>query len=180
MYQHFMIDPPWPKKKGGRRAVRPNQGRSLDYPVMTIPAIFQLLEENILPLAAPEHNIFLWNVEEFLIPGESAMLDLGYKRHTRIIWDKTNGVAPAFTLRFAHEYLTWFYKGKFQNVAPEARGKLTTVIQEKARQHSRKPDGAYNLIDFLYPGVTKLDVFSRETRPGWNQYGNQVNYFNGG
>ena len=52
-----------------------------------------------------------------------------------------------------------------------------TVFEEKSRQHSRKPDYAYNMIESLYPDMNKIDVFSREKRDGWDQYGNQIDYF---
>lgn len=59
----------------------------------------------------------------------------------------------------------------------DMRGKFMTVFEEKSRQHSRKPDYAYNMIESLYPDMNKIDVFSREKRDGWDQYGNQIDYF---
>ena len=47
----FVIDPPWNRKKGGLRKVRKRQGRALDYPTMSVPAIFSLLDREIFPLA---------------------------------------------------------------------------------------------------------------------------------
>ena len=37
-----------------------------------------------------------------------------------------------------------------------------------ARQHSRKPEEAYDLVDALLPShARKADIFSRQVRPGW-------------
>jgi N6-adenosine-specific RNA methylase IME4 len=65
-------------------------------------------------------------------------------------------------------------------VADSARGRFTTVIRARSREHSRKPDEAYDIIAALYPEASRIDVFSREKRPGWDQYGNECNYFDGG
>lgn len=179
MFDVLMIDPPWPKKKGGLRNTRPNQGRSLDYPTLSVPAIFELLDNDIFSLAKPTHSVFLWTIDEFLHSGEQAMEARGYRRHARFIWDKTNGVAPAFSVRYSHEYLIWFYKPKFQSVADNMRGKVKTIFTESAREHSRKPDTAYRIIESFWPNAERLDVFSRQARPGWVQWGDQQTYFRG-
>jgi len=179
MYNLAVIDPPWPKRKGGLREVRPNQGRTLSYPTMELPAIWALLDKEIFSLMNRPHNIFLWVIDTTLIPAEEAMLSRGYRRHCRFIWDKQNGVAPAFTVRYSHEYLIWYYKPKLPIIDWRMQGKLMTVFSEKARQHSRKPDISYEMLEALYPTATKIDVFSREPRPGWAQWGNEQDFFAG-
>lgn len=178
MYNLLVIDPPWPKKKGGRRSARPNQDRSLDYQTMSIIEIFALLDAKIFPLALTPHIVFMWATEEFLTDCEHQMTSRNYRRHARLIWNKTNGIAPAFSVRFSHEYLLWFYKPKFTPVHPSVRGKLTTVFTEKPREHSRKPNIAYDMIKGMFPGAACLDVFSREDRPGWDAWGNECGKFN--
>lgn len=178
VYDILMIDPPWAQRKGGKRSVRPMQGISLDYPIMTVADIFSLLDRDIFPLAAESHSVFMWVIDKYLSACEEVMLARGYRRHCRLVWNKLNGVAPAFTVRFTHEYLTWYYKGPFRPVDPPLRGRLATVFSERSRQHSRKPDLAYKMVGLLYPAASKLDVFSREQRYGWDQYGNQIDHFN--
>ena len=174
----FVIDPAWQLRKGGLRKTRKNQGRELDYPTMSVDDIFVLLDKDIFPQAEEEHCVFMWTIEQFLISCEHEMQQRGYKRHCRMIWNKMNGIAPAFTVRFSHEYLIWYYKGRLPPIATEQRGKFTTVFEERSRQHSRKPDFCYRMIDTLYHGCRKMDVFSREYREGWYQYGNQTDFFN--
>lgn len=177
-YQNIMIDPPWPQHKGGLREVRPNQGRTLDYQTLTMAEIAALLDREILPLGSPSgHNIWLWTIDKFLVEAESIFLEREYKRHVRLIWDKENGPAPSFTLRFSHEYLIWFYKPRLIPVAKDMRGKMRSVFRCKGREHSRKPDEAYEMIASLYPETQRLDVFSREARLGWDQWGDQTNFF---
>lgn len=156
---------------------RPNQGRDLDYSTMPVPEIFRLLDSEILPQAAPVHSVFLWGVDQFLATGEAEMLSRGYRIHARLIWDKGNGIAPAFSVRYSHEYVTWFYRPSFTPVSLAARGRFTTVIREPAREHSRKPDSLYDMLEALYPQAVKMDVFSREPRNGWLQFGDQTSFF---
>ena len=97
---------------------------------------------------------------------------MGYNLHARIIWDKENGIAPAFTIRFSHEYLLWFFKtGKIREMDKNMRGKFTTVIREKSTKHSKKPIKAYEMIESLYPNHEKLELFARNTRTGWKSWG---------
>ncbi len=155
-YDVYLIDPPWPKKKGGLRSVRPMQGREMDYNTMSFDDIFTLLDLNILPSRndACCHAVFIWNIDASLIVCEENMLRRGYKRHCRFIWDKKNGVAPCFTIRYSHEYLVWYYKPKMLPINPKMRGKYTTVFCEQAREHSRKPDCAYRMIESIYQGAS--------------------------
>lgn len=177
-YEVLLIDPPWPKRKGGLRKVRPKQGRELDYRTMTVEEIFSLLDNEIFSLAAQLHNLFIWTIESFLLPCEDMLERRGYRRHCRLIWNKGNGAAPCFSVRFGHEYLIWYYRGGFMPVAVAIRCKFLSVFQEAAREHSRKPEIAYRLIEQLYPGARRLDVFSRQSRPDWDQYGDQTDFFN--
>ena len=179
MIDVFMIDPPWPISMRGSRRVRPNQAKKLSYSTLSIGEIFESLDNLIFPLAhVQNHTVFLWTVDKFLLSAEEAMSLRGYKRHVRLIWSKLEGAAPAFSVRFCHEYLLWYYKPKFMPVAKDARGVYSTVIQESSREHSRKPDAAYDMVKALYPDATRLDVFSREYRDGWLCWGNEEGKFN--
>lgn len=173
----LMIDPPWLKKKGGLRKARPNQGRSLDYETMSTEKIFDLLDSEIFNNTTENHAVFMWTIEQYLNDCDKFMEKRGYRRHCRFIWDKKNGVAPAFTVRYSHEYLIWYYKEKMIPIAKAQQGKFMTVFSEKAREHSRKPEYAYKMIEALYPNEKRIDVFSREKRDGWYQFGNQPDHF---
>lgn len=99
----------------------------------------------------------------------------GYKLHARMVWDKENGVAPAFTVRFSHEYLLWFYKpGKMLMPRKETRGKYTTILREPATYHSHKPQCAYKMLEDMFPTAKKIELFARNHRDGWDAFGNQI------
>lgn len=108
-YEIIYTDPPWPQKKAGLRQCRPKQGRELDYQTASVEEIFEL-HKPFLNAADEKHNVFVWTIDKFLPVAEEEMRKLGYELHARLVWDKTNGIAPAFTVRFSHEYLLWFYK----------------------------------------------------------------------
>ena len=115
-----------------------------------------------------------YNIDKFLIECENEMKKRNYKLHARIIWDKGNGIAPAFTIRYSHEYLLWFYKPKMIKINENMRGKYTTVLREKATKHSKKPLIAYEMIENLYPNEIKLELFARNKRNNLDIWGNEV------
>ena len=171
-YEIVYVDPPWEKKKGGLRKSRPNQTRDLDYKTLPNDEI-----KNIISKIKVEekHNFFVWAIDEFLFDCENIMKELGYSLHARLIWDKENGVAPAFTVRYSHEYLLWFYKkGNMLKPCEKMRGKQTTVIREKATKHSKKPEIAYKILEELFPETKKIEIFARNERLGWDSFGDEL------
>ena len=138
-YEVVYSDPPWAQKKGNLRKCRPNQSKQLDYETMSLDDIIALHKYFFEHHTEDVHNIFMWTIDKFLPQTEQFMKELGYELHARMIWDKENGIAPAFTVRFSHEYLLWFYKkGKMLKPRVEARGKYTTVLRESSTKHSKK------------------------------------------
>jgi N6-adenosine-specific RNA methylase IME4 len=53
------------------------------------------------------------------------------------------------------------------------------VIISPMREHSRKPDEFYRRVEELCRGP-RLDLFCRETRPGWVPYGDETGKFDSG
>lgn len=173
-YDIIYSDPPWPQTKGNKRKVRPLQDKKLDYETMSVQDCFKI-QDQFLGQTAEKHNVFLWAIDKYLHECEQEMKNRGYKLHARIVWDKGNGVAPAFTIRFTHEYLLWFYKpGKMLMPRKEAQGKYTTVMREASTYHSHKPECAYKMLEDMFPASKKLELFARNTRDGWESWGNEV------
>lgn len=167
-YKVLLADPPWKQTKGGLRKARPNQEKNLDYPTLELEDIKNIIKQQDSPV------LFLWTIDKFLFQAQEIAESLGYKLHARIIWDKENGVAPAFTIRYSHEYLLWFYKSPMEKIDVNMRGKFTTILREKATKHSKKPISSYEMIEALYPNCKKLELFARDKREGWDVWGNEV------
>ena len=168
-YSLVYADPPWQVKKSGLRKSRPNQGKSLDYKTITCDEI-----KIILSNYSNAKVFFIWTVDKYLHECESIMKSFGYKLHSRIIWDKLNGIAPAFTVRFSHEYLLWFYRSPMEKISIDQRGKWSTVLKEKSTKHSKKPSIAYEFIESLYPNLSKIELFARSYREGWWSMGDEL------
>lgn len=142
----------------------------------TSPEIMELHRYVTNELMNEKHNVFMWTIDKYLPQTEEIMSLLGYKLHARLIWDKGNGPAPAYTVRFAHEYLLWFYK-KGNIILPDKdkRGAFSTVLRENSkRHHSQKPECAYQMLETFFPQAKKLELFARAERDGWDQWGNEL------
>ena len=90
--------------------------------------------------------------------------------------NSTGTTVPAYTVRFAHEYLLWFYK-KGNIILPDKdkRGAFSTVLRENSkRHHSQKPECAYQMLETFFPQAKKLELFARAERDGWDQWGNEL------
>lgn len=173
-YQIIYTDPPWQQNKGNARKCRPNQGKDLDYQTMNLSDIKELHKFVCENCVTEKHNVFMWTIDKFLNDAEKMMKDIGYTLHARFIWDKTNGIAPAFTVRFSHEYLLWFYKkGNILMPRDEVRGKYSTVMREPSTTHSTKPQIAYQMIEDMFPCTEKLELFARRKRDNWDCWGNE-------
>jgi len=180
-YHVMMIDPPWPVNFTATPGCKYfPAGRTKDdlaYQPLQVSEIFGLLDSQILPQAVYKHVIFMWTLDKYLIRTDSAMSKRGYKRHTRIIWNKQKGFCPAWTLQQVHEYLVWYFKPTFRKIHEDQKGRWSSILHERSRSHSQKPEIAYQMIEALYPNEKKLDVFSRQKRKGWDQFGDQCDHF---
>lgn len=162
------------KAAGGVKKARTNSsGKSLEYQTLSLEDIQEHLR--LATESTTENSLlFLWTIDKYLFKAQELAENLGYKLHARMIWDKVTGIPAAFTVRYGHEYLLYMYKGKFVPVAKEERGKIHTVFREKVKRHSQKPEVAYEIIERLYPNTVKLEMYARNTREGWDSFGNEL------
>jgi len=174
-YDLVYSDPPWQQTKGNKRKCRPNQGKILDYETLSMNEIAGI-HKQVFRLCNSKHNVFMWAIDKYLHETELMMTELGYTLHARFVWDKENGVAPAFTVRFSHEYLLWFYKkGNILMPCEEQKGKYTTVLREPATKHSKKPLCVYKMLEKMFPNTEKIELFARQQINGWDCWGNECN-----
>lgn len=165
-FQVIVIDPPWPIEFM-KLDNRPNQVM-MPYPTMTIDEI------KVMKMPADEDcGLFLWTTHTFLHESFHILESWGFKYHCCLTWDKTNGRSLCGFNRRT-ELCLYAYKGKINT---NQRGSfIDTVFVEKLREHSRKPDIFYKMIKEHTP-EPRVDIFSREKRDGFEQWGNDIAKF---
>lgn len=173
-YDIVLADPPWQQRKGGKQKVRLNSsGVDLDYKTLELKDISDIMTK-AFEISSENSILFLWTIEKYLFKAEDMAKNIGWKLHARMIWNKLNGKAPAFTIRFGHEYLLYMWKGKFTHVSRSERGKILSVFEERAVRHSQKPSVSYDIVERLYPNLSKLEMFARSERKGWDCWGDEL------
>jgi N6-adenosine-specific RNA methylase IME4 len=95
----------------------------------------------------------------------------GFTYRTNIVWVK-DAIGLGYWVRNQHELLLIGARGEMR--APAVGARRSSVIKSPRREHSRKPDEAYALIEQMYPELPKIELFARHARPGWAAWGNDV------
>ena len=49
-----------------------------------------------------------------------------------------------------------------------------SLFRERRREHSRKPEASYRIIETMYPDLPKIELFARQARSGWQPWGNEI------
>lgn len=172
-YDLILSDPPWHIQKSKRKS-RPNSSMSpIDYPTMNLNDIKEHLSI-MTNHTSKDAILFLWTIESQLYNALTLLDELGWKKHVVMIWSKGRGMAPAFSVRFTHEYLIYAYKGKFERPIKDMQGKFGTVFTGTSHRHSEKPVETYEMIEAMYPNTKKIEMYARSSRIGWDSFGNEV------
>lgn len=173
-YDLIYADPPWKQSKGGKKQARANSsGKPLDYSTCNIDEIEKHLKA-ISEKTNENSILFLWTIDKYLFEAQEIAERLGCKLHARMIWNKVTGIPAAFTVRYGHEYLLYMYKGRLLPVEKSERGKIHSVFTERVQKHSQKPETAYQIIERLYPGAKKIEMYARRSREGWDCWGDEA------
>lgn len=162
-FQVIVADPPWAYEDelDGSDTAR----GGLPYPAMTLQQIAQV---GVADHADDDCILWLWVTNAHLIDGSAtSVLDAwGFEPKTMLTWDKVNMGAGRW-LRGQTEHCIVAVKGKpIVDLSNQ-----TTLISEKRREHSRKPEAFYKLVEELCPGTARLELFAREDREGWTAAG---------
>lgn len=163
LYGVIYADPPWRYDHG-------TPGREIEnhYPTMSDEEIC-LLE---IP-AAKDAILYLWATAPRLESGLAVMNAWGFRYKTQAVWDKEK-VGMGYWFRGQHEILMVGTRGKVS--PPPQSARVSSVIRCPRGRHSAKPEQVREWIGQWYPGVPKLEMFGRLKRPGWDVFGNQVEY----
>lgn len=169
----ILADPPWQfSNRTGKMA--PEHQRLLRYPTMTLEEIMELPVQMV---AAPQSHLYLWVPNALLAEGLEVMRRWGFTYKTNIVWYKTrkdggpDGRGVGFYFRNVTELILFGIRGKMRTL--DAGRRQVNLIPSNKREHSRKPDEQYGLIESCSPGPY-LELFCRHPQPGWTAWGNEI------
>jgi N6-adenosine-specific RNA methylase IME4 len=169
-----LADPPWRfTNRTGKMA--PEHRRLSRYETMTLEDIRAL---PVAALAAETAHLYLWTPNALLPDALRVMEAWGFTYKSNIIWHKirkdggSDGRGVGFYFRNVTEMVLFGVRGK--NARTQAAGRRqVNMVQTRKREHSRKPDELYDLIEACSPGPY-LELFARGERGNWAVWGNQA------
>lgn len=166
-YRCIIIDPPWPMQKI-ERDERPNQGVTLDYPVMSLDDIADEQHVPVRTLADDDCHIYLWVTHKFLPAGLDLLAAWGFNYQCVMTWRKNVGITP-FSWMYDTEHVLFGRRGNL----PLQRLGLRLSFDAPVQGHSRKPDVFYERVTEVSPGP-RVEMFARTERNGFVPWGNEV------
>ena len=135
------------------------------------------MRDDVLFATAPDAVCFMWAVWPKLHEAMELMEAWGFTYKTGGAWHKKtkhgkDAFGTGYIMRSATEP---FLIGTVGN--PNIKNRSTrNLIEDVVREHSRKPDCTYEMIENLFDGAY-LELFARNKRDGWEAWGNQTDKF---
>ena len=166
-YPVILADPPWDYRlynetTGSARAPAEH------YPAMELQEICGL---PVADIATDDAVLFMWTPAPHLPAAFEALAAWGFEYKTNAVWVK-HAQGLGFFVRGQHELLLIATRGDIPCPLPANRP--SSVIDAPRREHSRKPDEAYELIERMYPELPKIELFARQAGQGWDAWGNEA------
>lgn len=172
-FQTILADPPW-RFANRTGKVAPEHKRLDRYGTMELKEIQAL---PVAEVAAKNAHLYLWVPNALLPEGIEVMRAWGFRYVSNIIWAKRrkdggpDGRGVGFYFRNVTEPILFGVRGSMRTLAP-ARSTVN-MLETRKREHSRKPDEQYDLIESCSPGPY-LELFARYARDGWSAWGNEA------
>jgi N6-adenosine-specific RNA methylase IME4 len=170
----ILADPPWQfVNRTGK--IAPEHSRLSRYGTMGLPQIKKLPVSGI---AAPTCHLYLWVPNALLPEGLETMRAWGFEYKSNIVWHKirkdggSDGRGVGFYFRNVTELILFGVRGKNARTLSPGRSQVNYISSRK-REHSRKPDEQYSVIERCSPGPY-LELFGRGLRSKWATWGNQA------
>jgi N6-adenosine-specific RNA methylase IME4 len=170
----ILADPPWRfQNRTGKMA--PEHHRLSRYGTMELPDIKGL---PVADAACETAHLYLWVPNALLPEGLDVMRAWGFQYKANIVWHKvrkdggSDGRGVGFYFRNVTELLLFGTRGKNARTLQPGRTQVNLLATRK-REHSRKPDEMYKVIEACSPGP-RLELFARGTRCGWTTWGDQA------
>lgn len=171
-FSTILADPPW-RFSNRTGKVAPEHRRLDRYSTMSLEAIKAL---EVSEAAAKNAHLYLWVPNALLPEGLDVLRAWGFRYVSNIIWAKRrldggpDGRGVGFYFRNVTEILLFGVKGSMRTLSP-GRSQVN-MIETRKREHSRKPDEQYDLIEACSPGPY-LELFARHPRTGWTVWGDE-------
>jgi len=172
----ILADPPWRfSNRTGKMA--PEHKRLSRYTTLSLKEIRGI---PVASVAAPQSHLYLWVPNALLVEGLDVMRSWGFEYKTNVVWHKIrkdggpDGRGVGFYFRNTTELVLFGIRGKLRTLSPGR--KQVNIIRVAKREHSRKPDELYRIIEACSPGPF-LELFARGSRPDWTQWGNEVDNY---
>lgn len=172
-FSTVLADPPW-RFANRTGKVAPEHRRLDRYSTMTLESIQALDVKSVL---APNAHLYLWVPNALLPDGLEVMMAWGFRYVSNVVWAKRrkdggpDGRGVGFYFRNVTELLLFGVHGSMRTLAP-GRSQVN-MIETRKREHSRKPDEQYDLIEACSPGAY-LELFARHPRAGWTAWGDEA------
>ncbi len=170
----ILADPPWQfVNRTGK--IAPEHRRLSRYGTMDLPSIKALPMSKI---AKPTAHLYLWVPNALLPEGLEVMKAWGFAYKSNIVWRKirkdggSDGRGVGFYFRNVTELILFGVRGKNARTLAPGRSQVNYLSSRK-REHSRKPDEQYPIIEACSPGPY-IELFGRGLRPNWKTWGDQA------
>ena len=169
-FSTILADPPW-RFMNRTGKVAPEHRRLSRYDTMTTAAIRAL---PVAEVATENAHLYLWVPNALIADGLRVMESWGFTYKSNIVWAKRrkdggpDGRGVGFYFRNVTELILFGVKGSMRTLAPGRR--QVNIIETRKREHSRKPDEQYDIIESCSPGPY-LELFARYARQGWASWG---------
>ena len=167
-----LADPPW-RFTNRTGKVAPEHRRLDRYSTMDLSDVKAIPVGDV---ASRNGHLYLWVPNALLPDGLAVMEAWGYRYVSNVVWAKRrkdggpDGRGVGFYFRNVTELLLFGVRGSMRTLAP-GRSQVN-IIETRKREHSRKPDEQYDLIESCSPGPW-LELFARHPREGWTVWGDE-------
>ena len=169
----ILADPPWRfAHRTGK--VSPEHRRLGRYGTLAAGEIARL---PVADVAAARSHLYLWVPNALLAEGLEVMAGWGFTYKANLVWHKvrgdgnSDGRGVGFYFRNVTELLLFGVRGRLRTLPPGRR--QVNLIAARKREHSRKPDELYEVVEACSPGPY-LELFARHARPGWQAWGDEA------
>jgi N6-adenosine-specific RNA methylase IME4 len=170
----ILADPPWQfMNKTGK--IAPEHKRLSRYGTMKLAEIVAL---PVSEIAEATSHLYLWCPNAMLPDGLAVMKAWGFNYKSNVVWHKlrkdggSDGRGVGFYFRNVTELVLFGVRGSNARTLAPGRTQVNYIGSRK-REHSRKPDEQYPIIESCSRGPY-LELFARGKRKGWVSWGNEA------